>query len=89
MLREEISVWGLDMSVNWEIWGRVLASRRFWLVERVWLWIGTRSWDSIKVLSWAIVMFGLSIVTRSNPSLLRILIIILIDLLAINCTTQI
>lgn len=46
-------------------------------MERVWLEMGTLSWVSMRVLSWEIVMFGLSIVTLSSPSLLLILIIIL------------
>ena len=82
MLREERRVLGFDMSVNWRRSGGDLARRRFWLVERVWLWIGIWSWFWIRVLNWEIVMFGLSIETRSSPSLLRIRIIIfLIDCL--------
>ena len=80
MLREERRVLGFDMSVNWRRSVGDLARRRFWLVERVWLWIGIWSWFWIRVLNWEIVMFGLSIETRSSPSLLRIRIIIfLID----------
>lgn len=68
---DEIRVWGLDMSVNWD---GDLEMSKDWFVERVWLWIGTLSWDWIRVLSWEIVMLGLSICNRSNPSLLLILI---------------
>lgn len=35
MPRVEIRVWGLDMSVNLAMSSRVLARRRFWLVDRV------------------------------------------------------
>lgn len=80
MPRAEIRVWGLDMSVKPAASCGVLARRRFWLVDRVWLGTGTLSWDSIVDLSWAIVSgrVELSSVTRSNPSLLRTLIIILV-----------
>lgn len=72
-----IRVCGFDMSVNWAIWDGDLASKRDWFVDMVWLLIGTRSCDSIRVLRWAIVMLGLSICNRSIPSRLRILINIL------------
>ena len=72
MLREERGVSGLDMSVNLRRSEGDLAKRRLWLVERVWLRIGIRSWFWIRVLSWETVMFGLSMETRSSPSLLRI-----------------
>lgn len=79
MLREEIRVWGFDRSVNWETSEGFLARRRDWFSDRVWFWIGTRRLVSIRVLSWATVMLGFSIVSRSRPSLLLILIIILTE----------
>lgn len=65
------------MSENRDISVGVLAKSNDWFVDRVWLCTGTLSCDSIRVLSCAIVMFGLSTCRRSNPSLLRILINIL------------
>ena len=41
-------------------------------MERVWDWVGTRSWDSIWDLSSPIVDCGFSILSLSSPSLLRI-----------------
>lgn len=71
-LREEREALGLAMSVyDWRA-EEDFANKRFWLVERVWLWTGIWSCAWIRVLSWAIVMFGLSTVTRSSPSRLRI-----------------
>lgn len=58
-------------------------------MERVWLLMGTLSWDSIWVLSWEIVIFGFEIVTLSNPSLLRILIIILFNQVGLYCITSV
>ena len=78
MSREERRVSGLDMSVNLRRSAGDLAKRRFWLVERVWLRIGIWSWFWIRVLRWEIVMFGLSMETRSSPSRLRTRTIIIL-----------
>ncbi len=48
-------------------------------MERVWFWIGIRSWDWIKVLSCETVIWGFSIETRSKPSRLRTLSIIFVN----------
>lgn len=75
--RAERGVSGFDMSLNRTRSSIDFASRRFWFVERVWFWVGIPNWFSIVLFSSdTVVPCGFSTVTRSRPSRLRILSII-------------
>jgi len=63
-----------------------LASKRFRSIDRVWLCVGIRNWFSmIDLSSETVVPFGLSIFTRSRPSRLRILSIMVFLFLCLFC----
>lgn len=75
--RAERGVSSFDMSLNRTRSSIDFASRRFWFVERVWFWFGIPNWFSIVLFSSdTVVPCGFSTVTRSRPSRLRILSII-------------